>query len=266
MRDDNLVNVPAPPPTETAEIDAKSGRALALIVAFGAVFLFLFSQFLFGLVAVIIAAVGVAGGGISQEGLMEVLKDPSVIALPTIWSVLISNIFVFGILWLYLRRGDRLERLGWNRWSAVSWWKTIAIAGLCIAASLGFNIIYTEYIFPDLDMQRAMRELFAAIPKTAGNQILLFATVAVVAPVVEEVLFRGMLQTSFAAYMPPWAAILLSAAIFGFIHFQPEAIGALMALGIAFGAIYHFTKSLRVTILLHVLNNSAALLLTPPAT
>jgi len=249
----------APLGDDTAK--ARSDTVLATLIALAAVFFFLFAQFVFGFVGLIIFGImnGSAGG---EADIMKSLENPAFIALPTIWSVLVSNLFVFGMLWLYLRRGDRLEKMGWYRWSAHGRVKTAIAAIVCISAALTFNHVYTEYLFPDLEMQALMKEMIASIPKTIGNQILLFVTIAVVAPIIEEVIFRGMLQNNLQGWLPSWVAIFLSAFIFAVIHMQPEAIGALMALGAAFGVIYHYTKSLRLTILLHVVT----LALTPSPT
>ncbi len=243
---------------------AKSDNVLATLIAILAVVFFLLSQFVFSIGALGVAAfTGALETGGGEAEIMASLEDPAIIALPTIWAVLTSNLFVFGMLWLYLRRGHRLEQMGWYRWSQYNWLKTLGLAIACIAGAMAFNYIYTAYIFPDVEMQALMKEMIGSIPKTVQNQILLFTTVAIVAPLVEEVVFRGMLQKSLAGWLPGWAAILLSAFIFAAIHMQPEAIGALMALGTAFGVIYHYTKSLRLTRLLHVINNAAALILQP---
>jgi membrane protease YdiL (CAAX protease family) len=92
--------------------------------------------------------------------------------------------------------------------------------------------------------------------------VLLFLAVAVVAPLVEELLFRGILQNSLAKHMPIWVAIALASAIFAAMHMQLTAFPALMVIGASFGLLYHLTGSLRVNILVHMLNNAAALLLT----
>jgi len=241
----------------------KSDNVLGTIIAFLAVVFFLFSQFVFGFLSIMWVAMTGDDLGVGQADIMAGLEDPTIIALPTIWSVLISNLFVMAMLWLYLRRGDRLRHMGWYNWSRHGWQPTLGVAVACIAGALAFNFIYAEYLFPDLEMQALMKDMIASIPKTVQNQILLFMTIAVVAPLVEEVVFRGMLQKAFAGWMPSWAAILVAAFIFAVIHMQPEAIGPLMALGAAFGIIYHYTGSLRLTILLHVVNNAAALILQP---
>ena len=82
-----------------------------------------------------------------------------------------------------------------------------------------------------------------------------------VAPLLEEILFRGLLQNSLSKQLPAWAAIALSAVIFGAMHMDYYAMPPLVLMGAIFGVIYHLTGSLRITILLHMINNAAALLL-----
>jgi uncharacterized protein len=181
------------------------------------------------------------------------------IALPTVLSLVISGALMIFLLWLYLRRNNRSDAIRLNQWSDLSWANTIGISVVLVGAGLLFNYLYGTFVFPDVEMQDQVRKLFAAIPKTPVNWVILYLTVAVVAPLLEELLFRGLLQNSLANRMPIWAAILLSAAIFAAVHMQLHAFPALMALGAVFGYIYNITGSLRVTILLHMLNNAAAL-------
>ena len=172
-----------------------------------------------------------------------------------------SNIVVLIGLYIYLRRNDRSAAIRMDRWSQIGWVKTMAISIAVIAVILGFSIIYQTYVFPDVELQGDMQRLLAAIPDTTGNTILMFFAIAILAPVVEELVFRGMLQTSLMNHMPPYAAIAIASLIFGAIHFQPYAFPVLALLGAAFGYLYYATGSLRVNIAAHVLNNSAALLL-----
>jgi uncharacterized protein len=183
------------------------------------------------------------------------------IALPTVLSIVISGILTLFPVWLYLRRNNRTDAIRLNQWSNLSWINTIGISVVLVGAGILFNYLYGNYVFPDVEMQEQVRKLFAAIPKTPVNWVILYLTVAVVAPLLEELLFRGLLQNSLANRMPIWAAILLSAAIFAAGHMQLYAFPGLLVLGAVFGYIYHITGSLRVTILLHMLNNAAALAL-----
>ncbi len=111
-------------------------------------------------------------------------------------------------------------------------------------------------------MQDEMAKLLASIPRTPVNIALGLFAIAVVAPLIEELLFRGLLQNALMHHVPAWAAILLSALFFAVVHMQPLAMPALMALGAAFGYIYYKTGSLRMTIILHMINNTLALVLT----
>jgi uncharacterized protein len=196
-----------------------------------------------------------------QPGLAG-LADMKKIALPTIWALAISNLMSIGLLWLYLKKPERLTALGLDRWSKESLGKTLAYAVVLIGAALAFNYSYETYVVPDVKMQEQLRQLFAAIPKTAFNTALLFFAGAILAPIVEEILFRGLLQSALAKKLPIWAAIGISALLFGAVHFDLYALPVLALMGVIFGILYHLTGSLRVTILAHLINNSAALLLT----
>ncbi len=190
------------------------------------------------------------------------LRDYDLIALPTIWALVISNLITIALLWLYLKKPERQAALGLDRWSKDSLVKTLGYSVALIGVALLFNYSYETYAVPDVKLQEQMRQLFAAIPKTAFNTALLFFAGAILAPIVEEVLFRGLLQKSLAQKMPFWAAIILSALVFGAVHYDYYAFPVLAMMGAIFGLLYHLTGSLRVTILAHLINNSAALLLT----
>ena len=111
-----------------------------------------------------------------------------------------------------------------------------------------------------IGMQDAMAKILAAIARSPLNIAAIFFAIVVAAPVVEELLFRGMLQKALAKYLPIWGAILLSSFLFALVHGQPYAIPGLMSLSLAFGYLYHRTGSLRTNIILHMANNAFALL------
>jgi membrane protease YdiL (CAAX protease family) len=178
------------------------------------------------------------------------------------WGLVASAVIQLWLMWLYLRKDNRMQKLGLTHLGSLSWVRTMAISVVALIAATGFNHLYATYIIPGMPMQDDMAKLLASIPRTPLNISMGFLAIAGAAPLIEEVLFRGLLQRSFAHKMPAWAAIMLSAFAFSLVHLQPYAIPALMAIGVAFGYIYHKTGSLRVTILLHMINNALALILT----
>jgi uncharacterized protein len=213
----------------------------------------------------VIAGVAALAFAIAMDGgarePMAVMLDLTAFAVPMIWALVTAEVFLLGLLWLYLRKGDRLSAVHLDRWSRLSLINTVGMAVVLIGAGLAFNWAYGAYIVPDIEVQAELRRLFAAIPDTALNSVLLCVTIAVVAPLLEETLFRGLLQNALSKRLPAWAAIVLSALVFGAMHMDLYAMPPLVMMGAIFGVIYHLTGSLRVTIVLHMINNAAALAL-----
>ncbi len=86
--------------------------------------------------------------------------------------------------------------------------------------------------------------------------VLFVVPVAVLAPLSEELLFRGIVLPWFSRWMPVWAAIVLSAAIFGALHFHYGLfLGVTVFYGVVLGWARVSSRSLRAPVLLHMLIN-----------
>lgn len=79
------------------------------------------------------------------------------------------------------------------------------------------------------------------------------------APLLEEALFRGFLLTSLASIMPPWAAVVASSTAFGLAHLSLKDLPVLIALGCWLGALYCRSRNLLTPMLVHGAWNSAVL-------
>jgi membrane protease YdiL (CAAX protease family) len=218
---------------------------------------------LFMLVQVIVTLLLIlpnADMSLGLAGFTQQMQNPKLTALPTIRSLVVSNLLLIGLFVLYVRKGDRKALLGLNHWGKHDTKSTIRIAAILIVTALAFNIAWTVLIGSKLEMQKALRDILAAIPPTGLNvATILFATV-ILAPIVEELVFRGMLQKSLARRLPIWASIGLAAIIFAAMHGDINSAPALCVIGGIFGLLYHLTGSLRVTILAHLANNLFAML------
>lgn len=90
--------------------------------------------------------------------------------------------------------------------------------------------------------------------KNAFTKDAIFSAV-VLAPVLEEILLRGIILDGFLKRYPPTKAIVWSAVIFGVMHLNPvQTVGATI-LGLALGWLYYRTQSLWPCIFLHFVNN-----------
>lgn len=95
---------------------------------------------------------------------------------------------------------------------------------------------------------------------TQGNFLVNFLSVCVAAPFFEEWLCRGMvLRGLLCNKVKPVVAIPASALFFALIHFNPwQAIPAFL-IGCIMGWVYYRTGSLKLTMLMHFVNNGLAL-------
>jgi membrane protease YdiL (CAAX protease family) len=145
--------------------------------------------------------------------------------------------------------GVALRRLGVRsfRPSALKW------MGAAIGAYLLFSAVYVALF--GSPHQKDIAESFGTVPV----QVLL---IVVAAPISEEVCFRGMLFGGLRTRLPRLAAALLSAVVFGGLHALTgvSAVPPLIFFGFLLALLYERTGSIVPGILLHMLNNSVALL------
>ena len=104
-----------------------------------------------------------------------------------------------------------------------------------------------------------IEKAFAAGPRGVVNLLL---TTTVMAPVYEEIIFRGFLMASLTKFMPPSWAIALSAVIFALIHQHGVGDTAqLLAVGVACGIVYARTRDLGAAICVHAAFNGGVIAL-----
>lgn len=85
--------------------------------------------------------------------------------------------------------------------------------------------------------------------------------IAVLGPILEELLFRGAITKVLLKKYSPVKAILISGLIFGIFHINPaQVVGACFS-GFLFAWLYYRTGSLISCILIHILNNSLSVYL-----
>ncbi|GAN31753.1 CPBP family intramembrane metalloprotease [Candidatus Brocadia sp. AMX2] len=81
----------------------------------------------------------------------------------------------------------------------------------------------------------------------------------VIAPVIEEIMFRGFLQPALKNFFGGRYAIVLSASLFAGVHMDIFAFFQIFILGMLLGYLYEKTQTLVASIIVHVLHNSLTL-------
>ncbi len=85
--------------------------------------------------------------------------------------------------------------------------------------------------------------------------VIYFISVAIIPPVVEELLFRGAICKSLTVYGKT-TAVVISAILFALMHSNAEQLIYTLVAGVFLGIIYVETKSIIFPILLHFVNNA----------
>ena len=98
----------------------------------------------------------------------------------------------------------------------------------------------------------------------AGGVLALMLGVGLVVPVVEEVMFRGMVMYEAERAVPLKAALVVQGLLFGLFHMEPVQICYTVPLGIYFGYVVYKSNSLYPAVAAHVAMNSVAVVLTVP--
>lgn len=107
------------------------------------------------------------------------------------------------------------------------------------------------------------QEVVTEVINTTDNVrlfILIFSA-CVIAPIVEEIIFRGYLYPVTKRFTDPYFAAVFTGVIFGCIHGNVGAVILLSALGILLAALYEATGSILACIATHAIFNSFSVFL-----
>ena len=136
-------------------------------------------------------------------------------------------------------------------------WVFFLLAGVALVA-LSFVIEPTTSFIPMPDSIKAIFER-AFVDSALWDMVI---STCILAPLLEELLCRGMMLRDMLTRMKPWKAIFWSALIFAVMHLNPwQSIPAFL-FGLFLGWVYWRTHSLWATIFLHCLNNSLSTILS----
>jgi len=138
-------------------------------------------------------------------------------------------------------------------------WRSI---GLLVAVWIGFLVLSAAWAAAlALDQQQDLPEELGADGPLL-NVLAVVVLVTVVAPLGEELFFRGFFFGALRNWRGPWLGALITGIVFGAIHLGSSPAGyvvPLMILGAGLCLLYEWTGSLYPAIALHALNNAIAL-------
>jgi membrane protease YdiL (CAAX protease family) len=121
---------------------------------------------------------------------------------------------------------------------------------------LGGWILMFGAIYPLADLI-PVPEFLKVEPEKLGNMtgIASFLLMVIIAPVFEELVYRGIILDGLLKRYSAFTAIIVSSLLFGIVHLNPEQFIAGFIVGVFAGWIYYKTRNLMLTMILHATIN-----------
>lgn len=176
-------------------------------------------------------------------------------------SALLSGIMILLLFWWDLKRSGKslYTQIGLKA-SKIKNNKAVLLVIAALVSTHFLAWIYRSVILPSFGQGGIVgggSKMFSFIQENGGalemSGFLLLALI--VGPIMEEVVFRGYLQSSLTKRIPAWAAILITSVIFTAGH-SPMILWPMYFLfSITWGWIYLRTGTLKMAIQIHVLSN-----------
>ena len=182
-------------------------------------------------------------------------SDAGILATQTLFDLCLIAVAI-GIAsgWRFNLR-QALGRLGLRGFQPSAFGWMFAVLGTYYVGAILFSAIVLKPEQEDIG-----KELGVCNP---GIGIAIFAvmTVVVLAPITEEIFFRGFFFAGLRQRWSLWPSALLSGAIFGLVHAPtgPTAAIPLAGLGVGLAWLYNKTGSIYPSMLAHFLNNAIAI-------
>ena len=222
---------------------------VALLLAVYLVFQFVFSALAIGVYLVH----AVISGAIQPEMLQDI---PALVESPAVKEFsnesMALGLFLSSLAMLFFIHKTGLFRLRLSLFRSIAFKPLLQSTALVFTSMLALNILVQW-----LPLENVLENQFEGLTHTFLGAL----TISLLAPVLEEVMFRGAIQGYLTRKLGnPWLAMAIAALVFGVYHMNPVQVVYASMFGFILGWMYYRTGSLMSVIVGHVLNNSIATL------
>jgi membrane protease YdiL (CAAX protease family) len=241
-----------PPPTPPAPTPAETRTRPSLADAIVLPIWVLAGQLVGGILILPVMIAQGVDAGISQEALL---------AITVVLGWTIVSVGLWG--WLKLRRSWRGEWLtGHAPWSA--WTASAAGVGAAVGGFVLVNIVVVT-VTALTGVEPPQQEVFDLLSDPLLAWVI-GATAVLAAPVIEEIVFRGVLMDVFQRWWGWWGAATVQAAVFSAVHIETLSSAtmffSLAMLGFIFAWLRRVTGSLVAPIVAHLVFNLVSLVIS----
>lgn len=144
-------------------------------------------------------------------------------------------------------------RKGSSEWRRPS---VILLASFIGCCSVIFSTLWVELLI-QMGIEHDKQEMVSLLVQERGGvQIITIIFVVLIAPVVEELLFRNLLLPSLVENLDEGFAIVLTGILFGLMHLESwSSVPPLILFGVLLGILRQRYKSVMPAIIAHFVNN-----------
>lgn len=187
-------------------------------------------------------------------------------ATPPVWVTALGALCLWIPILVGLQQVSRLFGSGDVRRDLGLSFRPVDLIGLPVGVLTQLVLVRLVYwplqsIWPDTfsapQLEESARDLYESAQ--GGWLVLLVVMVVIGAPLVEELLYRGLLQGAFVRRVDDVLAVVIVAAWFAVIHFRPVEYPGLFVIGLVLGVCALVTRRLGMSVLAHVAFNATGL-------
>lgn len=140
---------------------------------------------------------------------------------------------------------------------------TAATVMMTALAAIGARMVINAYTYAAQNIPMLKKSIddaaaLSPVSETYGQMLAALLSMLVIAPVFEEILFRGLVLGELCRVMRPWAAVGVQAVLFGVCHGVLFQSLFAAAVGVLLGFIYLKTESIKCAAVCHGIFNLSA--------
>jgi membrane protease YdiL (CAAX protease family) len=168
--------------------------------------------------------------------------------------LILELVYLLPILLIFSWRRISWKHLGFGKFSV----NVVGMGCGLLVAAYALILLHNSVLYM-LGIDTQGDEIFD-IFNQLESPVWFFLVGAVIAPIVEELFFRGFLFQGFRQKYGWLPALLLSSAIFGVAHLDPVSLIPTFILGCVLAYVYHRSNSVWPGIIFHATINSLSLI------
>ena len=195
---------------------------------------------------------GLVGAGLFPvEQLAESLPGGATVVNQMLVQQILQTIFMVGMVLLFLHlRGVTLHQIGWRPFKQPGWLILSALLGVITFFVMLYISAWMIKLFPQWAQPQTATEL---IMQAEGiwESAAVIVMVSVLAPVSEELLFRGYIYHSMRQQYSMWFSVIMTSLMFGCMHYDLFRLLPLTLVGVCLNLIAIRSDSLWGSMVMH---------------